>query len=122
MKGQEDSLRKEAQELQAFLSQPDAYADPDFATKSRRASELEATLSLFDAVNTTTEQLSQAKEMSASDEADLAALAQAESPELEAELDKLSAKLEDALIPSDPNDEKNVIVEIRAGAGGDEAS
>lgn len=54
-------------------------------------------------------------------DADMAALAREEEQELQANKERVEAELRLALIPKDPNDEKNVILEIRAGAGGDEA-
>ncbi len=54
-------------------------------------------------------------------DADMAALAREEEQELQADKERVEAELRLALIPKDPNDEKNVILEIRAGAGGDEA-
>ena len=58
----------------------------------------------------------------ASGDADLAELAGGELPELRARLDTLGEELKKLLLPRDPDDDKNVIVEIRAGTGGDEAS
>lgn len=54
-------------------------------------------------------------------DADMAALAREEEQELQADKERVEVELRLALIPKDPNDEKNVILEIRAGAGGDEA-
>ena len=54
-------------------------------------------------------------------DSDMAALAREEEQELQADKERVEAELRLALIPKDPNDEKNVILEIRAGAGGDEA-
>ena len=122
MDEKEQQIRAEHEELQAFISRPDAYADPDFADKSRRATDVESTVALFDEKNSLETQLKDAKELAAGDDSELAELAQMEVPELEEKLAANLASLEDALIPKDPNDNKNVIVEIRAGAGGDEAS
>ncbi|MES2769475.1 MAG: peptide chain release factor 1 [Bdellovibrionota bacterium] len=55
-------------------------------------------------------------------DADLRAMAKEELPVLEKSVEELSAKLKILLLPKDPNDDKNIILEIRAGAGGDEAS
>jgi len=66
-------------------------------------------------------QLDEARELAGGGD-ELAELAKAEIPELESELNELDEKLFVMLTPKDPNDEKDVIVEIRAGAGGDEAS
>ncbi len=56
------------------------------------------------------------------DDAELADMARAELPELRAELETLEARARELLLPRDPNDSRNVIVEIRAGTGGDEAA
>ena len=56
------------------------------------------------------------------DDADLRELAKAELPTLQKNLDAVEEKLKELLTPRDPNDEKNVILEIRAGTGGEEAS
>ncbi len=122
MDQKEADIRTEQEELQAFLSRPDAFSDPEFADKSRRASIVEQTVRLFDGKVSLTKQLADAKELLGSGDAELIELAQAEVPELETKIAKNLEELEDALIPQDPNDGKNVIVEIRAGAGGDEAS
>ena len=122
MEQKETEIRAEHEELQAFLTRPDAYADPDFADKSRRATQVEAIVALFDDKASSEKQLADAKELAKGDDSELAELAEMEIPELEEKLEKLAVELEDALIPQDPNDGKNVIVEIRAGAGGDEAS
>ncbi len=68
------------------------------------------------------EELSEAREMLAEGDAELAELAQSEIETLEPELEDLEDKVRVLLVPPDPNDERNVILEIRAGAGGDEAA
>jgi peptide chain release factor 1 len=67
-------------------------------------------------------EIQQAESLLASSEPDLRALAEEELGELRTQKDHLSAELEDFLIPRDPRDERDVIVEIRAGTGGDEAA
>ena len=107
MDNAEQSIRDEAKQLQEFLAQPDAYSDPDFADKSRRATEIESIVGLFDEKATLSKQLQDAQELAKGEDAELAELAQAEVPELEEKLSENSAALEDALIPKDPNDGKN---------------
>ena len=108
-----DALDHERQELTDFLSQPDAYADEQFAAKSRRLSELDELIKLG-------KQRDQLREDIASADSDpeLAVL----KPDFEQELAEVEQRLAEMLIPKDPNDEKAAIIEIRAGAGGDEAS
>jgi peptide chain release factor 1 len=108
-----EELNVEKADLTAFLARPDAFSDPEFASKSRRLTEINTLLDLL-------------KKKSGL-EADLAEARQDTSltemiPELESDLSSVNAALDELLIPRDPNDDKNVIVEIRAGAGGDEAS
>jgi peptide chain release factor 1 len=116
-----DSLVAEKQELTDFLSRPDAFSDPDFASKSRRLNELEELITASSRRMQLQKQIEEAKELSSGGD-ELAELAKEELPLLESELEQLEETLFIMLAPKDPNDEKNIIMEIRAGAGGDEAS
>lgn len=116
-----EELKTEKQELGSFLASPDAYSDPSFSTKNKRFSELEGIIEKAQLRETLEKQLVEAKELAnGSDE--LAELAKIEVSETENRLEALEEELFLMLAPKDPNDEKNVIMEIRAGAGGDEAS
>ncbi len=116
-----DELTAEKQALGEFLASPDAYSDADFSTKNKRFSELEDIIAKVTLRQTLEQRLSETKELaSGSDE--LAELAKIEVGETEQRLAALEDELFVMLAPKDPNDDKNVIVEIRAGAGGDEAS
>ena len=116
-----DELKAEKQELDTFLSQPDAYSDPDFTKKNKRLTELQNILEKGILRETLEAQLIEAKELSSGSD-ELAELAKMEAADAEAQLARLEEELFLMLAPKDPNDDKNVIVEIRAGAGGDEAS
>ncbi len=108
-----DALKNEKQEITDFLSQPNAYADPNFAAKNRRLNEITELISLGEKI----EQLkNDIKESEIDPE-----LAEFKA-DLEKELAESEAKLSEMLLPKDPNDDKPAIIEIRAGAGGDEAS
>lgn len=116
-----DDLTAEKASLADFLASPSAYSDPEFSTKNKRFTELEGIIEKATLRQTLEGQLKEAKELaSGSDE--LAELAKLEVSETEEKLAALEEELFVMLAPKDPNDEKNVIVEIRAGAGGDEAS
>lgn len=115
------ALLAEKQNLTDFLSQPDAFSDPDFAAKSRRLSEVDELVAASTRREQLIKQIKEAKELSSAGD-ELAELAKEELPALESELETLESNLFVMLTPKDPNDEKNIIVEIRAGAGGDEAS
>ncbi len=114
-------LNAEKNELGDFLATPDAYSDPNFSVKNKRFAELETIIERVELRDTLEQQLLEAKELAnGSDE--LAELAKAEVVETEEKLASLEDELFVMLAPRDPNDDKNVIIEIRAGAGGDEAS
>jgi peptide chain release factor 1 len=116
-----DELTTEKAELGNFLASPNAYADPEFSSKNKRFTELEAILEKANLRQTLEQQLIEAKELSGGGD-ELAELAKMEASETEQRLINLEEELFLMLAPKDPNDEKNVIMEIRAGAGGDEAS
>lgn len=116
-----DELQAEKQSLGEFLARPDAYSDDNYTAKNKRFTELDAILDKATRRQTLETQLIEAKELTnGSDE--LAEVAKLEVLEVENELEQIENELFIMLAPRDPNDEKNVIIEIRAGAGGDEAS
>ena len=108
-----DALEAEQKQITDFLSQPNAYADPDFAAKNRRLTEVEELITLGKKRAQLEQDIKEAET-----DPDLAEM----KPDLEKELEETEAKLTEMLIPKDPNDDKPAILEIRAGAGGDEAS
>lgn len=116
-----EELTAERRQLTDFLSRPDAFSDPEYAKKNRRLAELDELIIAGNRQSELKKQITEAKELMGSDD-EMAELAKEELPLLESELAELDEKLFVMLTPKDPNDEKNVIVEIRAGAGGDEAS
>jgi peptide chain release factor 1 len=121
MENKEQALRQEHQELQAKMRDPSVFSSPDYPKIARRASYLEETIALFDQRNHLQRTYAEAKELSMSGD-ELAELAQVELDETDAKLQDIETRLAEALTPKDPNDEKDVIIEIRAAAGGDEAS
>ena len=116
-----DELMTEKQSLGEFLARPDAYNDPEFSTKNRRFTELDTLITKATERQQLTQNLAEARELATGGD-ELAELAKAEITETEARLAELEEELFILLTPKDPNDEKNIIIEIRAGAGGDEAS
>lgn len=116
-----EDLKNEKLELEQFLASPGAYSDPDFSKKNKRLTELDNLITVESERESLESQLIEAKEMSAGSD-ELAELARDEVKEIEARLETIDSELFAMLAPKDPNDEKNAIVEIRAGAGGDEAS
>lgn len=114
-------LEAERKELGDFLTRPDAYNADDFTVKNKRFSELEILIEKANLRDQLTKNLAEAKELSSGND-ELADLAKLEIAETNEKLAELEEELFILLTPKDPNDEKNVIIEIRAGAGGDEAS
>ena len=116
-----DELTAEKQSLGEFLADPQAFSSPDFMKNNKRFTELDNIIAKATERETLEKQLAEAKELAnGSDE--LAELAKMEIPEDEAKLEQIENDLFVMLAPKDPNDDKNIIMEIRAGAGGDEAS
>lgn len=114
-------LTTEKQALGEFLARPDAFSNPGFMAKNKRFSELDAIIAKATERETLEKQLAEAKELANGND-ELAELAKLEIPEDEAKLERIEQDLFVMLAPKDPNDDKNIIMEIRAGAGGDEAS
>ena len=101
-----------------LLSNPSAYGK---AAKQHRS--LGEIVGKYRSYKSLTEQLAGARDLAAnSEDQDMRELAQIEIESLQAQLEQTESDLKFLLIPQDPNDEKNVILEIRAGTGGDEAS
>ena len=106
------------------LTTPEVHADPaQLRTLGRELARLEPVVAAYRELNEVREQLVGARQMrdSESDE-EIRAMARDEISELEARETALVDDLRVSLLPRDPNDDRNVIVEIRAGAGGEEAA
>ena len=115
-----EKFKQEAKEIEQWLSEPEAYAKPDFAAKSKRLSEVKAILDLANEIKDDENKLSEAKALV--DDAELGEIAREDVENLSEKIAKNQEKLEEMLLPRDPDDDKPAILEIRAGAGGDEAS
>jgi peptide chain release factor 1 len=114
------ALRAEYEQLSDFLAQPDSYSRPDYAARAKRHNQLEKTVKLAEQRDELEARLSQARSMA--DDPELAELARAEIASHETALRAAQEALTEALQPRDPDDDRQAIVEIRAGTGGDEAS
>lgn len=113
-------IKEEKKSIEEFLASPDAYANPDYAARAKRASVLQEIIDLDDQIIKLENNLKEAKELSSDPE--LGEIAKADIETITSDLEAKKAQLEELLIPRDPTDDKPAIVEIRAGAGGDEAS
>lgn len=113
-------LKTELQEIETFLARPDAFSDPDFATKSKRASLLHEIVDLDTKITQDKANLKEAEDLV--NDPELGDIAREDIKNLKTAIAEAEEKLEELLIPRDPADDKPAIIEIRAGAGGDEAS
>jgi peptide chain release factor 1 len=123
-----DSLRQQFErlamrlaELDASLADPAASADiKRYRALAREQAEATALVALFQRYGQRERDLQAAREMQ--DDPELADLAREEMAHAQADLDRLHAELQAALLPKDPDDERNAFLEIRAGTGGDESA
>jgi len=110
-------------ELSGLLSTAAVQADPNEMRKHAKAlAELEPLVEKYREYKIVASEISQAEEMTAGNDADMRDLAKEELKSLRARRDTMLAELKILLVPKDPNDQKNVMLEIRAGTGGDEAA
>ncbi|MEA3341365.1 MAG: peptide chain release factor 1 [Chloroflexota bacterium] len=118
-----DKIEERYEELTRLLADPDVAQDYErVAEYAKERSDLEDIVSAYRAYKDAAQELEETKTLLTDDvDPELQELAQAEIERLEAELANLEPRLRRLLIPKDPRDAKNVIIEIRAGAGGDEA-
>lgn len=119
-----EGIRKKYDELTDLIVKPEIIADNKEWTKLvKERSEIEPVAETYDKLKAIEKEIEELKVMAADDgDKELRELAEAELDEKKAEKEKVEGELKILLLPVDPNDEKNVIIEIRAGAGGDEAA
>jgi peptide chain release factor 1 len=116
-----ESLVARYRDTEEILCQPDVLADPKRLTRlTRERSDLQEVVTLYQRYTQVMEDLEGHRE--ALNDAELRELAELEIPELEAEREQLEAALNVALLPKDPDDLSDTVLEIRAGAGGEEAA
>ncbi|HDQ35102.1 MAG TPA: peptide chain release factor 1 [Chloroflexi bacterium] len=116
-------LEERYEELTRLMSDPEIAVDYEkVAELAKERSDLEDTVTAYRRYKAVTVELEEVQEMAQHEEdAELREMAHEELRRLEAEQERLEETLHKLLIPKDPRDQKNVIMEIRAGAGGDEA-
>ncbi len=111
------------EEVGALLGDPDVIADqPRFQKLMREHAKLEPVARDFTAWRRAQEALASAQELAGDSDPEMRALADEEIDASRARLTALELELKKHLLPSDPNDERNIFLEIRAGTGGDEAA
>jgi peptide chain release factor 1 len=121
--GKLKSMEARYEELTRLVSDPAVQADVSaYRTHAKALAETQPLVDAWRSFAQLEHELSDARELSASGDAEMQALAREELQRLEARLASLSEDIRVLLIPKDPNDERNVVMEIRAGTGGDEAA
>ena len=116
-------LEKRFDELTQQMADPAVISDGDKYRKvTKEQSELSEVVGKYREWKTVEDSLSQARPMLQEKDPDLRAMAEEEVTRLEPELVKIEEEIKVLLLPKDPKDEKNVVLEIRAGTGGDEAT
>ncbi len=122
-----EALEASHAELTARLALPEVHADPKAVRDTSKAlAEIDPIVTLYRRYRDLGRQLAEAEELvaasSAPGDAELMAMAAAEAKSLAEQRHAIDQEIKKALVPKDPNDSRNVVLEIRAGTGGDEAS
>ncbi len=123
MKDRLERIKKRYEEINRELSDPHIANDIEkMKDLGKERHELERTVTLYEELQEVDKTIDELRELVKDEDEDIREMAQGELTEVKERRDALVAKLERELIPKDPNDEKDVIVEIRGAAGGDEAN
>jgi len=117
------ATEQQYEELMERLGSAELQSDPaEYRKQAKTLSEIEQTVERYREYKSVLHDIAQTQELASAGDADMRELAQEELKGLVARRDALIGELKILLVPKDPNDEKNVVLEIRAGTGGDEAA
>ncbi len=118
-----EQLEKSYEELEQQMADPQLISDGDAYRKAaKRRSDLEEVVAKYRQFRSSNNNLNEARVMKLDSDPELRAMALEEIAKVEPELAQLEEELKVLLLPKDPNDDRNVVLEIRAGTGGDEAT
>ena len=118
-----NSVEAKYDELLGLLGDANVQANQSqYRTHAKALAEIEDVVEKFREYKIVVSQITETDELANSSDPEMQALAQEDLPALRARAETLIAEIRFLLIPKDPNDEKNVVLEIRAGTGGDEAA
>ncbi|MCF6217674.1 MAG: peptide chain release factor 1 [Gammaproteobacteria bacterium] len=118
-----EHLAERLEEVGALLSDPDVIGNQNrFRTLSQEYAQLEPVIDVFQRYNRVLNDIESAKQMLKDDDADIREMASDELKEGEKAKEQLQHELQVLLLPTDPSDNSNIFLEIRAGTGGDEAA
>ncbi|HET9016377.1 MAG TPA: PCRF domain-containing protein, partial [Thermomicrobiaceae bacterium] len=116
-------IEERYEELERLLADPEVATDPEKLIQyGRERADIEDVVEVYRELVRVDEQIGEAEALVSGDDSELAALAEEELADLRRRRQDVEERLRLLLVPKDPNDEKNVIVEVRAGTGGDEAA
>ncbi len=117
------ALGERQEEIGFMLSEPDTINDQNrFRTLSQEYAQLEEVVTTFKTYQQKEEDFESAKELLKDPDPEMKEMAQEEYKQSKTDMESLNVKLQKLLLPTDPNDDKNTYLEIRAGTGGDEAA
>jgi peptide chain release factor 1 len=122
MDKKEQELKDELSLLEQKFEDSSIYTSKDYPKLAKRKDEITKLLDQFAEVNALNQHLIEDRVLLNGENADLAELARTEIDQLQTKLTQLEEELQSALLPQDPNNQRGVLIEIRAAAGGDEAS
>lgn len=122
MEQRELQLRQELEELKSRLSDSNVFATREYPKLAKRLSELESIIHLFDDKTKIQKEIEETQKLIIGTDPEMIELANQELMKLKSLLNDIEIRLGAALSPKDSNDQRDVIMEIRAAAGGDEAS
>jgi len=118
-----ESLVERFEEVQALLGEPSIISDQDkFRALSKEYSQLEEVVKQFNAFQSAQADIASALEMIQEEDSEMREMAQEELKDAKKNSEALESNLQILLLPTDPNDDSDCFIEIRAGAGGDEAA
>jgi peptide chain release factor 1 len=118
-----EKRRERFAEVETLITDPDLFSDQKKASEiMREHRRLKELLEMWETLQNAKSNLVENQELAKEDDPEIAELAEMEIPELEATIEDLSEKVQYALLPRDATEDRDALVEIRAGAGGDEAS
>ncbi len=118
-----DGLAERLEEINALLADPGVISDQErFRSLSREYAQLEPLINAWREYRQLQEEIESAGSMLGDEDPEMRAMAEEEMRHARARQEQLEMELQRLLLPTDPNDEKNIYLEIRAGTGGDEAA
>ena len=118
-----ETLIERHEEIAGLLAEPETMADQNkFRSLSQEYAQLEPVVSNFTAYKKSLEAIDDAKEMLKEDDKEIQEMAKEELADAQEQEQELELILQKLLLPKDPNDKRNIFLEVRAGTGGDEAA